>query len=41
MNTEYKEILGDLGIERPEDGPLTDLELQQIFVSMGEGLLVN
>ena len=41
MNKEYGKILRDIGIEKPEDEKLTDLELRHVFVSMEEGLLVS
>lgn len=41
MNTNYKKMLKDLGIEKPKDEPLTDLELRQTFVGIGEGLLTD
>lgn len=41
MSKEYEIIFKDLGIDKPEGEPLTDLELQRIFVNMGEGLLIS
>lgn len=36
--SEYRKILGELGIEKPENEPFTDHELRQIFMHMQEGL---
>jgi hypothetical protein len=41
MDTDDKKILKDLGVEKSEEEPLTGQELQWIFVSMGEGLLIS
>lgn len=35
----YTKILGELGIEKKGDEPITDYELRQIFVRMQEDLL--
>jgi hypothetical protein len=41
MSKEYEKIFRDLGIDKHEEEPLTDLELQRIFVNMEEGLLIS
>lgn len=37
----YREILKELGFEKPKGEPLTEQELRQIFISMQEDLFIG
>ena len=38
---EYRKVLKELGFEKPEEEPLTEQELRQVFIYMQEDSLIG